>query len=106
MIDLTGGLEPRAQAKLILQNEQRSWAQYDASIFARLGPTPFDACDSRFVDADDAMHEVEIGEDQCNFFGGSKPREESELVIVSLGFSPIAMNRRNERFRVLYREGP
>lgn len=38
------------------------------------------------------------------WYGRSHPGEKSELIVVALGLSPVAMNRGNERFSILHAE--
>jgi hypothetical protein len=58
----------------------------------------------RLVDADSSVGQVDVGERKCNFFRGSHSCKEAELIVVSLRFSPVTMNCRDECFRVLHAE--
>src|SRR5262245_37997655 len=64
VVDLPSGLQVRTQAKLSCQNSKRPRAEFDASIFPRLGLAPIDAMHASLVDADHAMDEVDIGKDK------------------------------------------
>jgi hypothetical protein len=104
VIDLPGGHEGFSETKLPSQNGQRTRAQLNAAIFACLRFIAIDAGDSRFVDADDSLNEVDVREHEGNLLGRSQAGEKAKLIVVALGFSPIAMDSRDERFGVVHGE--
>jgi hypothetical protein len=53
----------------------------DASVVAGLGLATIHAEDSRFVDTDDSVHEIEVGKDEGNLLRRPEAREETELVV-------------------------
>ena len=99
VVDPPRGVQARAQAKL---SGKRSGAEFDASILAGLGLASIDAMDSSLVDTDNAMDEVDIGENEGNFFRGPQSREEPKLVVVALRLAPIAMNGGNQRLGIVH----
>jgi hypothetical protein len=94
--------QPAMQSKVPLENCCGAWAKRNSTIFSGLGLTALDAGDTCLVDADNSVHEVKIGENQCNLFRRPEASEESELVIVALSFSPVAVDGSDERFRVVH----
>jgi hypothetical protein len=60
VIDLPGGLERCSKAKMSSQHGQRTRTQLNTAIFARLGLIPVDARDSRFVNTDYSVHEIDV----------------------------------------------
>jgi hypothetical protein len=60
VIDLPGDLEGFSKTEMPSQNGQRARTQLNAGIFARLRFIPVDAGDSRFVDADYSLGEVDV----------------------------------------------
>jgi hypothetical protein len=72
----SGSFESGAHGKLSPENRQRSRAQYDSAIFAGFRLTSVDADDPCLVDADDPVHEVEVGQNECDLFGRPQSSEE------------------------------
>jgi hypothetical protein len=62
VIDFPRGQEGFSKTEMPSQNGQRTRTQLYAAIFARLRFIPIDAGDSRFVDADDSLDEVDVRE--------------------------------------------
>jgi hypothetical protein len=102
--DDTGSLKSGAKRELTLENDQRSWAEGNPPVVAGLGSIAVNTGDSRFVDADNSVHQVDIGEHERNLFQRPHSGEETELVVVSLRFSPVTVNRSDERFGILHAE--
>jgi len=98
------GSETGMQSELPLENRQSAWAKRNSAIFSGLGLTAIDAGDPCLVDADHSVHEVDIGENECNLFRRPHAGEESELVIVPLSFAPVAVDGSNERLGVVCAE--
>jgi len=60
VIDFPGGLEACAKTKLPFQNQNGTWAQLNASIVSGLCLELVHSGDSRLVDANDPVHEIEV----------------------------------------------
>src|SRR5258708_26530032 len=56
---------------------------------------------TRFSDAQHSPRNPNIGDHKRDLFGGPHSREEPELIIVALRLAPIAMDRGDERLRLL-----
>jgi hypothetical protein len=50
------------------------------------------------------LREIAVIHFERNFFGGSQAGKESKLVVVALRFTPIVVNRRDERLGFLDRK--
>src|SRR5688572_275756 len=62
VIDFPGGSEACAKMKLSSQNGKRTWAQLNASILPGLGLVPIYSRDSRLVDTDNPILEIEVSQ--------------------------------------------
>jgi hypothetical protein len=92
----SGGAAACAASASRARAAARSARPHGAPVAARLGDIPVDARDPGLRHAERAVPGVVVRDDECDLLGRPEPREEPELVIVSLGFAPIPMERRNE----------
>jgi hypothetical protein len=105
VLDPSRVFEFGSKLQLTFQYRQSSRAQEHAPVFTRFCTVPVNARDACLVDADGSLLEIDVGEHECDLLGRSHAGEEPELIVVSLGFTPIPMDRGNQRFRVLDVEG-
>jgi hypothetical protein len=105
VIDLPGGHEGGSKTQMPSENGQRARTQLDAAILAGFSLVPVNAADSCFVDTDESVHEINIGEHEGDLLRRSQAGEEAKLVVVALGFTPLAMNGGYQCFGVVHGEG-
>jgi len=105
VVDLPGVVEGLSKSEMPSENGQSARAQLNATIFARFGLVPVDAGDSSFVDTDESVHEINVREHKGDLLRWSQAGEKAKLVVVALGFTPIAVNGDDECFCVVHGEG-
>jgi len=76
----------------------------DAAIISGLRLVAIHSVDSRFVDTDDPVDEIDVGDRKGDLLRRSQSGEKPELVIVPLRFTPIPMQGRDQELRVLHAE--
>jgi hypothetical protein len=101
VLDETGSLKPGPQRELPFENSQCSRAKSNPPIVAGLSSIAVNSRNPRLVDADDPVHQVDIGEYERNLFRRPHSCEETELVVVSLRLSPVSINRSDEGLGIL-----
>src|SRR5882757_2110329 len=104
VIELPGGGKGFSMTEMSSQDGQRARTQINAAIFARLCFIPIDARDSRLVDTDESVHEINVREHEGDLLRRSQAGEKAKLVVVALGFTPIAMDGSDKCFGVMHGE--
>jgi hypothetical protein len=101
MMDLPVGCRSCTQVQVSLQNGQCTGAQLDAAIISGVGFVAIHSVDPCFVDTDDPIDEIDVGHREGDLLRRSQSGEKTELVIVSLRFTPVQMQGRNQELRAL-----
>lgn len=96
MVDSVGAPELLPERQLSLERGDRTGREHHAPIAARLGDVLVDPRDAGIRDAERPVLGVVVRNDERDLLGRPESLEEPELIIVSLGFAPIPMERRNE----------
>lgn len=89
------------EAQLSLDDRDGARAQADPTILPGLGYILIKAANSRLRNAQDTVCGIIVSHDERNRLGESKPGEEAQLIVVTLGLAPILMKRGDQYFRIL-----
>ena len=85
---------PRAtlpQSQLALNDCDCPRTQHDAAIFPGFRAVLIDPANARLGDTEDAAPAVVVGDYEGNLLGGPQAREKTQLIVVTLGFSPVTV---------------
>src|SRR6185437_685801 len=83
----------------------RAPAELYAAVLTDLGAIAINPRDASLRDTQHAVYGIVVADDERDLLGRAQSREEAELIVVALRFTPIAMNRSDQRFCVLDAEG-
>src|SRR5690242_5918392 len=104
MLDLAGEHQARTQSEMTLQHVQCPRAELDQAVLTGLRPIFVPRHDARFGDTDLPLADVAVRDEQRDLLGWTQAGEEAKFVIVALRRAPVAVQRGDERFRLLDRE--
>jgi len=101
VVDLPRALNSLSQFKLSSHDVQGSSAQRDPPILSRLGRVLVDSRDTRLIDFERPVRDVEISHEESYLLGRVHPGEEPEFIVVALCVAPIPVDSGDERLRFL-----
>jgi len=105
VVELSRELQPCSQRELASQHAECPRTEVNPPILPRLRRVLVNPGDTCLVDSKSSPRCVEVRVEQNNLFRRAQAGKEPELVIVALGFAPIAMDRGDQPLSLVNGEG-